>query len=336
MKKCEEKEHDFCQKPDTDGRAPGFMPNKACWPVMLTPFTQDNRIDWNAYDCLIDWYCASGVSGLFSVCLSSEFYQLTKEERLVLAQAAVRRVAGRIPVVAAAASDVFETDALVDAVYRMADTGVNAVVCLTNNFCSRESNDIVWRGRVEEFLSRVDSSIPLGIYEAPLPYKRYLTPELLGWLAQTGRFVMTKDTCCNQDVIRKKISHVQKTILRFYNADACTLLDSLQSGGNGFSGIAANFFPHLLSWMCANFKTQSDLALKLNGFFEAATPIIHRRYMQSAKFYLQRAGMPINTYTRLANHRFDALALEELDQLRRSVEEWEHILGIVNPFELMH
>lgn len=73
------------------------------WPVMLTPFHEDRSIDWDGLDALIEWYLAAGLSGLFGVCLSSEMYALTPEERVRLAAHVVKRAAGRVPVVAAGA-----------------------------------------------------------------------------------------------------------------------------------------------------------------------------------------------------------------------------------------
>ena len=50
------------------------------WPVMLTPFTEDGRIDYNALEHLVNWYIDKGCDGLFAVCQSSEMYYLTLEE----------------------------------------------------------------------------------------------------------------------------------------------------------------------------------------------------------------------------------------------------------------
>ena len=64
---------------------------------------------------LTEWYIQSGVSGIFSICLSSEMFhvcyyilqhillildQLTNQERLQIAERVVRKTAGRVPVVA--------------------------------------------------------------------------------------------------------------------------------------------------------------------------------------------------------------------------------------------
>jgi len=40
------------------------------------------------------------VAGIFSVCLSSEMFQLSNEERLAIARRVVEKAAGRVPVVA--------------------------------------------------------------------------------------------------------------------------------------------------------------------------------------------------------------------------------------------
>lgn len=50
------------------------------WPVMLTPFTEDNEVDENGLRVLVDWYIDNGVKGLFAACQSSEIFNLTFEE----------------------------------------------------------------------------------------------------------------------------------------------------------------------------------------------------------------------------------------------------------------
>ena len=42
------------------------------WPVMLTPYTEDNKIDYPALEKLTEWYFENDCDGLFAVCQSSE------------------------------------------------------------------------------------------------------------------------------------------------------------------------------------------------------------------------------------------------------------------------
>ena len=69
------------------------------WPVMLTPYTEDSKIDYPALEKLTEWYFENDCDGLFAVCQSSEMFQLTLEERCKIA-AAVKKYANGKPVIA--------------------------------------------------------------------------------------------------------------------------------------------------------------------------------------------------------------------------------------------
>ena len=60
--------------------------NDGVWPVMLTPFTDDNEVDYEALGKLVDWYIENGVAGLFADCQSSEMFYLSLEERIKIAR----------------------------------------------------------------------------------------------------------------------------------------------------------------------------------------------------------------------------------------------------------
>ena len=56
------------------------------YPVMLTPFTENNEVDYEALGKLIDWYIEKGVNGLFADCQSSEMFFLSLEERVKIGE----------------------------------------------------------------------------------------------------------------------------------------------------------------------------------------------------------------------------------------------------------
>ena len=68
-------------------------------PVMLTPFTENNEIDYEGLGHLIDWYIENGADALFAVCQSSEMLFLSLEERVKLSQFVVEYTNNRIPVI---------------------------------------------------------------------------------------------------------------------------------------------------------------------------------------------------------------------------------------------
>ena len=73
---------------------------KGIYPVMITPYREDLSIDWQAVDSAVEFYIQQGCTGIFAVCLSSEMFQLSEDERVALAQRVVRAAAGRVSVVA--------------------------------------------------------------------------------------------------------------------------------------------------------------------------------------------------------------------------------------------
>ena len=44
---------------------------KGVYPVMITPFTADNQVDWEAVDQIVEFYAKLGCDGIFAVCQSS-------------------------------------------------------------------------------------------------------------------------------------------------------------------------------------------------------------------------------------------------------------------------
>ena len=297
-------------------------PVRGVWPVMLTPFRADGSLDWAGVDALTDWYVASGVAGLFSVCLSSEMYQLTPAERQRLARHVVERAAGRVPVVAAGAfGDSIAAQA--DAVNRIAETGVAAVVLTVNQLAAEDEPEAIWRTHAEAILNACPG-IPLGLYECPVSYHRTLSPELLGWAAQTGRFLFLKDTCCDLARIRAKLAAVAGTGMGFYNAHCPSLLESLRLGGHGYSGIAANFYPEFFVRLCAEFADQPAEADRLQRFLTLADGTIRHRYPASAKRWLGMLGLPIGETCRVPvpTRRPDDDERLMLENLREMMEDW--------------
>ena len=134
------------------------------WPVMLTPFLKTGEIDYEGVEKIVDWYVEQGSSGLFAVCQSSEMFYLSLEERVALARAVVKFAKGRIPVVASGHISDREEDQI-NEINQMSETGVDAVILLTNRFASAEESDAIWRERCSRFLKQIDPQIPLGFFK---------------------------------------------------------------------------------------------------------------------------------------------------------------------------
>ncbi|HHV96954.1 MAG TPA: dihydrodipicolinate synthase family protein [Clostridiaceae bacterium] len=274
------------------------------WPTMITPYTENNKIDYDCLEELIEWYIKKCVHGLFAVCQSSEMFFLSLEERVELARFVKKTVNGRIPVIAS--GHISET--VEDQIYElkaMADTGIDALVLISGNLASRDEPDCVAKRNIEKIIKEIPD-IPLGIYECPRPYKRIVSPELLKWCASTGRFYFLKDTCRNLSIIKNKIESVKDTSLKLFNANAATLLETLKMGAAGYSGVMANFHPELYVWLIENWRIKQEEAEKLQHFLGFSSAIEYQVYPINAKYYLKLEGLNIQLISRSKDvSRFD-------------------------------
>ncbi len=273
--------------------------NDGVWPVVLTPFSANGAIDFAAYGRLLDFYAAAGVNGLFAVCLSSELYELSADERLELARFTLRHTGHRLPVVACAGIGA-NADERLDSIKAMADTGVDAVVIPACLAVAQEASDAAFTRAFTELLDRT-GNIRLGVYECPRPYHRLIPPEVLGELARcsNGRLAFIKDTCCDAAVIREKLAACAGTGLKNYNANLTTCLESLRDGAAGYSGTSANFYPELLSFMCANYRAQPELCDRMQQMFNVIQHHVNFKYPRSAKKFIQLCGVDIGDFCRV-------------------------------------
>ncbi|MFH2113970.1 MAG: dihydrodipicolinate synthase family protein [Spirochaetota bacterium] len=285
------------------------------WPTMITPFLEDGSIDYKTLEMLVDWYIERGVSGLFAVCQSSEMFFLSLRERLELARAVVKFVRGRVGVIASGHVAETISDQIEEA-RMMADTGVEAVVLISNRFARQDEGDDVFKKNLERFLAGMPAAILLGFYECPAPYKRLISPALMKFGVGTGRFGFLKDTSCKMGDIKAKLDIAKGSNFKLFNANASTLLDSLKAGAAGYSGVMTNFHADLYSWICANWSKEPKRAEELQDFLGLASTIEYQFYPVNAMYALKLEGLPFNLVSRRADaSRFGESMRLEVEQL---------------------
>jgi len=286
------------------------------WPTMVTPFTDSGEVDFSALGEMIEWYREKGVDGLFAVCKSSEMFKLSREERAELASFVREEADEEISVIASGhvAEDFADQ---VEELEGMAATGVDGLVLVSNRLAAQNESDQVWKRNAERIFRKIPE-IPLGIYECPFPYRRLVSPQLLSWCASTERFFFLKDTSCDPDQLRAKARAVAGSDLKIFNANGATLLDSLEAGIAGYSGIMGNCHPELYSWLVDNFDGgKTSQIRKIQNFLGPASAVIRHLYPLSAKYYLQLEGLNVALNSRVRDSAdFKASFKLEIEQLR--------------------
>ncbi|MBO9731396.1 MAG: dihydrodipicolinate synthase family protein [Chitinophaga sp.] len=291
-------------------------------PVMITPFNLKAQIDHDMIEQLIDFYLEAGVKGFFANCLSSEMYSISEDERLELTRHVVRYVNGRVPVVATGSFGLTIPDKALFT-QKMYDTGVDSVIMITGHFANIDESDEVLLQRFEQLFS-LTGSIPLGLYECPAPYKRVISPEILGTLLATNRLIYHKDTSCNVENVRAKLAVTAGSRLEFYDAHTPNGVASMKMGAAGMSSISGNFYPEILVWLCnhVNDESKQTEVEWIQSELQRVDPLIHMAYPLSAKYFLQQRGLPVRTISRAHALELTPEQKTTLQQIYRDFKGW--------------
>lgn len=299
------------------------IPN-GVYPTMITPFTDDNKIDFDGVLSLLEWYSNKGVDGVFAICQSSEIFFLSFEERLELLKFVVKNRPKNMAIVASGHT-ADDLALQIEEAKAFADVGADAYVFISNRFAKKDESDDVL---LENMFTAADAlgGIGFGVYECPYPYKRELSPYVLEKMANDGRFLFLKDTCCDLNKLKAKLEAVKGSNLKIYNANAATLLESLKMGCSGYSGVMANFHPELYSELIKAHNggdfAKAELLQNILGFFSVMEC---QCYPVNAKYYLGLDGVKlgINTRTRspleLSSSR--KLETEQMYVLTKEIKE---------------
>ncbi|WP_141504637.1 dihydrodipicolinate synthase family protein [Paenibacillus luteus] len=286
------------------------------WPVMITPYTDNNEVDYEGLEQVINWYINNGVHGLFAVCQSSEMTLMSLKERVAVARFVKEKAAGRVPVVASGhISESFDDQ--LEEIKQVSATGIDAFVLVTNRLAGQDEDDQVWKSNAERILKEFPE-VTFGLYECPMPYHRLLTPELLKWCGETGRFTFVKECSNNLEQIKAKLKAVEGTPIKIYIANNPHVLEFMQLGGGGYSGMLANFQPDLYSWLTDNWDKQPEKAELLQNYLGASCLYESRNYHIGSRYYMQLDGLTIglkNRSKRVAD--FKVTHQREVEQFRK-------------------
>lgn len=305
------------------------------FPTMITPYREDGSVDIDTALRYVDFYYESGMTGIFAVCQSSEIFYLSLEERVALNRAVYARAKelekqGDRPFTVVSSghvSDDFEAQA--EELNAIAASGTDALILITNRLDIHNEGDDIFIANAERLLERLPADVKLGLYECPHPYKRLVTPKILDWCMKTGRFAYMKDTCCDAAEIARRCEQLRGSGFKLLNANCQTLLESMQSGGDGYCGIMCNFHPRLYAWLGENYDKAPDTAALVQsvigtfGFTEVGLP-----YPLTAKYHMNLCGIP--TVLTARNRRDDELTdygKSCMRQMKLATDKLETVIG---------
>ncbi len=293
-------------------------------PVMITPFNLKANVDLDIVSILVEFYIAAGVKGFFANCLSSEMFSITEDERIELTSHVVKRVNGRVPIVATGSFGLTIADKA-EFTKKIFNTGIDAAIMITGHFAKEEDSDALLLRNFEQIF-QLTGDIPLGMYECPAPYKRIIGADTFRSLLSANRLIYHKDTSITHENVKAKLDILKETgnQIEFYDAHTPNAMYSIQMGAKGMSSISGNFYPEVMVWMVnnANNPEKQEEVKWLQEELTKVDPLIHIAYPMSSKYFLQKRGLPVRTISRAVATKLTPDQRKTLDDLHDRFMHW--------------
>ena len=213
--------------------------------AIITPF-HENGVDWETFGRLIDYQLAEGIDAIVAAGTTGEGSTLTAEEHEKVISFTVRRVNGKIPVIAGAGSN--DTAKAIEATKAACAAGADAVLLVTPHY-----NKTTQRGLIAHFSAIAEaSSKPCILYNVPSRTGLNMLPETLSVLADHPRIAAVKEACGNISQVAKEILLCGDRIDIYSGCDD-QIVPTLSLGGRGIISVVANILPGKTAEICRRF-----------------------------------------------------------------------------------
>ena len=218
---------------------------------MITPFTPDGRVDYEALARMIDYVIDGGVDYIVALGTTAETPTIYMPERAVIAMFITNQIAGRVPLVMGCGGN--STSEVLDQLREFDLRGADAILSVTPYY-----NKPSQEGLYQHFRTVSEHSpLPVILYNIPGRSGVNMTagttlriardfPNVIGIKEASGRI----------DQIEQILRERPEGFLVLSGDDGMTL-DVMQRGGDGVISVAANAFPHRFM-RCVNLAKTGD------------------------------------------------------------------------------
>ena len=262
--------------------------------ALITPLTPDG-VDYENFGRLIDWQIDAGIDALVIAGTTGEGSTLTDEEHREVLDYAVKRAAGRVPMIAGTGSN--DTAYAIDLTKFACDIGYDAMLVVTPYY-----NKATQKGLVKMYEAIADaSSKPLVLYNVPSRTGVAIQPATYAALAEHPMIAAIKEA--NGDI--SKIAETMALVgdkLDLYSGNDDQIVPVLSLGGKGVISVLSNLIPAETSQMVKKFmagdvqgaaKMQLDYLELINTLFCEVNPIPVKAAMNEMGFCSNDIRLPL-------------------------------------------
>ena len=274
--------------------------------ALVTPFLEDQTIDFDSLKRLIDYVITGGVDYLVLLGTTGESATLTASEKAQVLKASVTYNKGRVPLMLGLGGNA--TQKLIEEIEQTDFYGVAGILSVSPYY-----NKPTQEGIIAHYQALADASpVPLVLYNIPGRTMSNLTALTTLALSHHPNIIGIKEASGNLEQCMQIATSMPKDFLLLSGDDLLT--KPMQSiGGSGVISVLANALPATFKTLIegdANSSQQAaNLVLKLNGLmYEEGNPVgiknllLHLGIIQTdqVRLPLLRASQGLSEKIRLA------------------------------------
>jgi 4-hydroxy-tetrahydrodipicolinate synthase len=280
--------------------------------ALVTPFDENNRVDYASLKGLIDFHVGEGTAGLVIAGTTGEAATLTKDEHADLIARAVEIAAGRLPIIAGTGSN--STQQTIDLSREVAGTGIDAYLLVVPYY-----NKPVQEGMYRHFMAVADAvDKPVMLYNVPGRTGSDLLPETVARLAGHENIFGIKEATGDIDRLRALQALIDDGFM-YYSGDDFTARLFLEAGGHGIVTVSGNVVPAAIARLCqlvasghfAEARELDDTLQPLNqALFAESNPIPVKWALHAMGLVPPAVRLPLTEYAERYHEKMRA-ALEQ-------------------------
>jgi len=262
--------------------------------ALVTPMTP-HGVDYDTFDRFIDFQLENGINALVAVGTTGESATLSPEERKAVIRHTVKRVDGRVPVIAGVGTN--NTEHVLDFARSACDDGADALLAVTPYY-----NKATQGGLIKHYTAVADASTkPLIMYNVPSRTGCNLLPATVEVLADHPNIAGVKEASGNMAQVVEIIARCGDKLDLYSGEDALTVA-MMAMGGMGCISVLSNVVPKLAVEMTDKFfagdvagaaQLQCKTLPLIDALFSEVNPIPAKAAITAMGFGQEHLRLPL-------------------------------------------
>ena len=205
--------------------------------ALVTPFTPEGRIDYQALEQMVEYVIAGGVDYIVALGTTAETPTLYIQERAVVARYIIDRAAGRVPIVLGVGGN--STSEVLDQLREFDLRGADAILSVTPYYNKPSQEGLYQHFKVVS----EHSPLPIILYNVGGRTGVNMTAETtLRLMHDFENIIGIKEASGKIDQIQEIIDRREEGFLVLSGDDGMAV-EVMRRGGDGVISVAANSFP---------------------------------------------------------------------------------------------